>query len=210
MVFFLLLLCLQHIFGSARGEIAQHNDRGVFVCWNNQIKSCAIGICYNNDYLDHNFNRLKQNTSYFSCIPIKTDDIIHTGSIIHKSTTEIPTCANDIKLFTAITQSLDGHYKIGQDFSQCSYLQSYEIIYGLLKIIYTEYKHNQTTISPQSECQQPQNVVIEQSTQEIVDKLQQKIQALEDKIAGQDKRLQIKHKKLVRAMGRYNVWFIFC
>ena len=56
MVCFLLMLCLQHVFGSARGKSAKHNDRCVFVCWNNQIKSCAIGICYNNDYLHYDFH----------------------------------------------------------------------------------------------------------------------------------------------------------
>lgn len=210
MVFCRLLLRLQHVFGSARGSIAKPNDRGVFVCWNNRIKTCAIGICYNNDYSDHDFNRMKQNTSYFSTIPIENDDLIDTGSIIHKSTTEIPTCANDIKLLTAITQSLDGHYTIGKDFAKCSYLKSYEIIHSLLKIIYTEYKHNQTTISPQSECQQPQSGVVDQSTPQIVHELQQKIQTLHHKIVRQDHRLEIKHKKLVRAMARYNVCFMFC
>ena len=43
-----------------------------------------------------------------------------------------------------------------------------------------------------------------------MDKLQQKIQTLDDKIARQDKRLQIQHKKLVTVMRRYNVWFMFC
>lgn len=207
----LYVLFKQHIFGSYRSEIDKYDAEGMFICWNTQLKSCVIAICNNKDYLGCDLNELKNNKSCFYSIKLKNDDVISTGSIVHESTVKFPTCANDIQLLASITQSF-GSYRIGHDFFNCRYLKSYEIVSNLLKIIYKQFKDNQTTILPQTECKQEQNLQdnqsIKQETRDLrnqIQDLKKKIETLENVIATQKECLRIKHKKLCRIYGEYNV-----
>ena len=201
---------------------AKNDEEGVFICWNANVKRFVITICHNKDYSGCNLNAMKQNCDYFYSFPLSNDDLIFHGSIVHESTTKIPTCANDIKLLEGITQCI-GHYEIGKDFHNLKYLKSYEIIHHLLLIIYDEYKQNQNPILQESEGKESHNLPADQSNGVEKEKLTTKIKALEKeialkdkhlttkitelekKIALKDKRLNVKYKQLRKLHAAYNV-----